>query len=212
MKLKRRQNGKTDYNRRLSLLRSKTPRLVVRKRANTIIAQVVAYDSKGDRVLASAFSKELEKLGWPHSKKNIPAAYLTGLLCGKKASERQIKKAVLDVGLKTPEHGTRTYAVLKGAVDGGLEVACNESAFPTEERIKGKHIPNAKDMEKNFEKTLKAISGAHPKVVIGKGKDRGAEEKEKEGASERGSVGALEERQPTAAAPTNEEKKEGKKK
>ena len=212
MKLKRRVTGKTDYNRRLSMLKSRAPRLVVRKRANSITAQIVSYNPTGDKVLVTAFSKELEKLGWPYSNKNLPAAYLTGLLCGKKATEKQIKKAVLDVGPKTPKHGTRTYAVLKGAVDGGLEINCNESVFPSEDRLMGKHItenvskiknkaqfstykdaPPA-DIQTHIEKIKKAISGAHPKVLIGGGKKKGTEEEK---------VGS---RQPDAGVPKPEKK------
>ena len=50
---RRRREGKTDYRKRLKLLLSRKPRLVVRKSLNNIIAQIVEYDEKGDRVVVS---------------------------------------------------------------------------------------------------------------------------------------------------------------
>ncbi len=75
---KRRYKGITNYKSRLKLLKSNKPRLVVRKTLNHIIAEIVKFDPKGDRVVAYATSQELKDLGWQFSTSNIPSAYLVG--------------------------------------------------------------------------------------------------------------------------------------
>ena len=137
---KRKRESKTNYKKRLALLLSGQSRLVIRKSLNTITAQIVNYDPKGDKVVVSATSRELQKLGWKAHKANIPSAYLTGLLLGKKAKKKNIKKAALDLGLQIPIKGGRLFAALKGAIDAGMEISHNEEALPSEERIAGKHI------------------------------------------------------------------------
>lgn len=138
--LKRRRTGKTNYEKRLALVKSKLPRLVVRKSNRYIYTQLIEFNVAGDKVLASAISGELEKFGWPGSKKNTPSAYLIGLLLGAKAKKAKVAKAVLDIGMRKPVHGSTQFAVLKGAVDAGIEINMDESAVPSEDRINGKHI------------------------------------------------------------------------
>ncbi|HDH91455.1 MAG TPA: 50S ribosomal protein L18 [Candidatus Aenigmarchaeota archaeon] len=163
MPLKRRRLGKTDYKKRLKLLLSKKPRLVVRKSLRYITAQIIEFDPKGDRTLVSVTSKELRKLGWKFACDNTPAAYLTGLLIGKRASEKGIEEAILDMGLYRSTKGSRIYAVVKGARDAGLNVPVDENIFPSEDRIKGLHIANYlkkfKDIPEEFEKIKKKIMG-----------------------------------------------------
>ena len=137
MPFRRRREGKTNYKKRLKLLLSKKPRLVVRKSLKYIRAQIVEFDKKGDKTLASAFSRELKKLGWKYACDNLPAAYLTGLLIGKRALEKGISEAVLDMGLYPSTKGSRIYACVKGALDAGLKIPCSEDVLPSEERIKG---------------------------------------------------------------------------
>ena len=137
---RRRREGKTNYRKRLKLLLSRKPRLVVRITNRRVIAQVVEYHPDGDRTLVYADSKELEKFGWKGDLNNTPAAYLTGLLVGKKAKDAGIEEAILDIGLRTPSRGARVFAVLKGAVDAGLEVPHSEEILPDESRIRGEHI------------------------------------------------------------------------
>lgn len=134
---RRKFEGKTDYKRRLLILKSKKPMLVIRKTNKYIIAQIIVFDKKGDRVLFSANSKELSKYGWNLSFKSIPAAYLTGLLLGKKAS-KEVKEAILYLGLQ--EKGNRLFAALKGVVDAGLNIPHNPEVFPSDDLISGKHI------------------------------------------------------------------------
>lgn len=136
---RRRKEGKTDYKKRLALLKSRTPRLVARKLSNTIIAQIVEYTEKGDKVIQGVTSKNLKAYGWKAGTKNTPAAYLTGLLCGTKAG-KELGRVVLDIGLATPVHGSIPFTVLKGAIDSGLDIKADEKVFPAQERIEGKHI------------------------------------------------------------------------
>ncbi len=154
---RRRREGKTDYRLRLKLLRSKKPRFVVRKSSNNITCQVIEYSNRGDNVLAYSDSRELKKLGWKAHAGNIPAAYLTGLLCGTRSKKKKIGEAVPDMGLYTSTKGSRLYGALKGALDGGLKIPCSEDIMPSEERISGKHIQDKKDIQKNFEAVKKKI-------------------------------------------------------
>lgn len=137
---KRKKEGKTDYKKRLKLLISGTERLVVRKTNTNTIVQIVQYNDDGDKVLVTVSSSSLKKLGWKYSTSNIPSAYLTGLLAGKKAQEKKITSAIVDLGLYTPVKGSKLYAAVKGAIDSGLDIPHSEEIYPSEDRLKGKHI------------------------------------------------------------------------
>lgn len=137
---RRRREGKTDYGARFKLIELDKARMVARITNNHIITQIIKVAPEGDQTIISAHSNELKKTGWLGSTKNISAAYLTGFLCGKKALEEGIEEAVLDIGLKSPTKGTKVFAVLKGAVDAGLNIPHGEVVLPDEERIRGEHI------------------------------------------------------------------------
>ncbi|RLI82763.1 50S ribosomal protein L18 [Archaeoglobales archaeon] len=137
---RRRREGKTNYRKRLRLLVSRKPRLIVRITNSRVIAQIAEYDPVGDRILVSVDSSMLTKYGWKGDLNNTPAAYLTGLLIGKKAIEAGVREVVLDIGLKTPTKGSRVFAVLRGAVESGLEVPHSPEVFPDDQRIRGEHI------------------------------------------------------------------------
>jgi large subunit ribosomal protein L18 len=138
---RRRREGKTDYRSRRALVLSRLPRLVVRRTLKHIIVQIVEAEVAGDQVVASAHSRELAKTyGWQGNCRNVPAAYLTGLLCGLKAIVHGVKKAVLDIGLHSPSRGSRVFAALKGVLDAGVTVLHSESILPDETRIGGRHI------------------------------------------------------------------------
>ncbi|RUM34087.1 MAG: 50S ribosomal protein L18 [Archaeoglobus sp.] len=139
VKYRRRREGKTNYRKRLKLLLSKKPRLVVRITNRRVIAQIVEYSPNGDRVLVAVDSSKLREFGWKGDENNTPAAYLTGLLLAKMA-KNVVDSAVLDIGLHSPTSGSKVFAVLKGAVDGGLDVPHSEEVFPDESRIRGEHI------------------------------------------------------------------------
>ena len=58
---RRKREGKTDYRRRLKLLLSGKPRLVVRKTSNHAIAQLVEYTLQGDKVHLFLINKRLDR-------------------------------------------------------------------------------------------------------------------------------------------------------
>ncbi|MBN1502035.1 50S ribosomal protein L18 [Candidatus Woesearchaeota archaeon] len=134
---RRKRSGKTNYRKRIALLKSNKTRFVVRKSNRNLVVQFIDFYTKGDKVLVTLNSSKLEEYGWKLSKKNIPAAYLLGLLASKKSP---VKEAVLDIGLHTPTKGAKIFAVLKGAADGGLNIHYTEGKFSDEERISGAHI------------------------------------------------------------------------
>ena len=137
---RRKRQEKTNYKKRLALLKSNKPRLVVRLSLKNASAQLVEFQPEGDRILAAAHTKELIKSGWKAPTGNVPSSYLLGFLIGKKAMTKNIKEAVLDIGLKHSIKGSRCYAVLKGAIDSGLNVPFSEEILPSQDRICGKHI------------------------------------------------------------------------
>ncbi len=139
-KFRRRREGKTDYKARKALIISGRPRLVTRASINNVIAQVIVAKPKGDEVLVSAHSRELEKFGWKAPRGNLPAAYLTGYLCGLKAKAAGVQEAIFDIGLYAPTKGARIFAVLKGVLDAKLNVPHSEDKLPDEKRLRGEHI------------------------------------------------------------------------
>lgn len=134
---RRRRECVTDYRKRLALLKSGQPRLIVRKSNRLVIVQLVKWED-GDHTVASASSNELKKFGWP-PRANLPTAYLTALLCGLRAKKAGVSAAVLDTGLARPTKGSFIFAALKGAIDAGLDVPHGEELFD-EARISGAHI------------------------------------------------------------------------
>ncbi len=140
VKLRRRREGKTDYQARKALVMSGRPRLVTRTSVRNVNAQIIIAKQIGDQVLASANSRELvKKYGWKAPAGNIPAAYLTGLLVGLKAKAAKVDGSILDIGLITPTKGARIFAVLQGVVDAGVEVPHSEEKI-AKDRLKGDHI------------------------------------------------------------------------
>lgn len=137
---RRKRQKKTDYKRRLRLLLSRKPRVLVRVTNKSLIAQVVQFSPKGDLVIAGMTSAKLKEQGWPYSLKNMPAAYLTGLLLGKMAVHKGCREAVMDTGFRTPIIKGRIYAFLKGLLDGGLVVDHSTEIFSSDERLVGRHI------------------------------------------------------------------------
>jgi large subunit ribosomal protein L18 len=138
--LRRRREGKTDYQARKALVLSGKPRLVTRNSLKNFTAQIVVAKPYGDEVLAAAHSRELKKkYGWKAPTGNVPAAYLTGLLCGLKAKSKGVREAVLDVGLISPTKGSKVFAALSGVLDAGVNVPHDEEKI-VKERAKGEHI------------------------------------------------------------------------
>ncbi len=137
---RRRREERTDYRLRRSLLVSGKPRAVVRVTNKYVYVQVTTAKASGDFVQAVACSKELAKLGWKGGSGNLPSAYLTGALAGRRALEKGIKEAILDIGLKSSSKGSKVYAALKGLVDSGLEVPHSPNNIPPDERLAGGHV------------------------------------------------------------------------
>ena len=137
---RRRKEGRTDYQARKALVLSGKPRLVTRATLKNMTAQIITAKPHGDEVLVSAHSKELENYEWKAPRGNLPAAYLTGLLCGLKAKEKDVKEVILDLGLHSPSKSARVFAVLKGVLDAGIQVPHSEEKLPDEKRIEGEHI------------------------------------------------------------------------
>ncbi len=136
---RRRVEYKTDYQARFSFLKSEKPRLVVRKSNRYIIAQIVQSNLAQDKVIASVNSKQLLEQGWPKEKegslKSLHAAYLTGFFLAKNVKGK-VKEVFLDSGLYRNIRGSRIYAAVKGAIDGGLVVPHDKGVLPSEERLK----------------------------------------------------------------------------
>jgi len=143
---KRRRQNKTDYLKRLKLLKSKSPRIVFRKTNKYIIAQYITSKQAQDRIEIGINSKNLMNYGWPEkakgSLKSLPASYLTGYLIGKKILKQKLKKPILDIGMIRALHKNRAYAFTKGLIDAGVKINCQEKVFPDESRIKGEHMKN----------------------------------------------------------------------
>jgi len=131
-------------------------RLVVRFTNKDIICQIAYASVEGDEILAAAYGHELKNYGVLHGFKNYSAAYATGLLVARRAlKELKLDEhyvgleeatgemfevdeledgprpftVLLDVGLSRTTTGTRLFAALKGAVDGGLSIAHENKRF-----------------------------------------------------------------------------------
>jgi large subunit ribosomal protein L18 len=138
---RRRAEGKTNYHRRMKLLKSNKLRVVIRVSNNHVIVQIIQSKIGGDKIVVSAHSKELvSKFGWNANTGNVPAAYLTGFLAGIRAKKQNVEEAILDLGIFY--HRNRVLAAFKGILQSGIEIPYNENFFPEniEEIIKGAHI------------------------------------------------------------------------
>jgi len=124
-------------------------RLVVRKTNTDVIAQITYAKVTGDVVIAAAYAHELKNFGVPVSTSNYAACYATGLLLARRVLTKlglaakyqgQTKPdgndfnvdsgekgsrpftAALDVGIARTTTGAGVFAVMKGALDGGLNI------------------------------------------------------------------------------------------
>ncbi|XP_022758842.1 60S ribosomal protein L5-like [Durio zibethinus] len=130
-------------------------RLVARFSNKDIIAQVVHASIAGDIVLAAAYAHELPHYGLEVGLTNYAAAYCVGLLLARRvlkqlemddeyegnveatgedftvepAESRRPFRALLDVGLVRTTTGNRVFGVLKGALDGGVDIPHSEKRF-----------------------------------------------------------------------------------
>jgi len=132
-------------------------RLIVRISNRDVTAQIAYARIEGDFVLSAAYSHELPRYGIKHGLTNYAACYCTGLLLARRtlqkfslddryAGKEEVDgemycvednesgpgafRAHLDVGLARTTTGAKVFAVMKGVVDGGIEVPHSEKRFP----------------------------------------------------------------------------------
>jgi len=146
---RRRREGKTNYKKRLAMLKSGKPRLVFRKSNRHCIVQIVSYKMPCDETIVHVTTKHLKRYGWL-GKSNIPSAYLCGYLAAKKALKKGVEEAILDMGLLTPIKKSSAFAALKGVLDAGLNIPHGKEALPDENRISGRHIEEHSRPEGKF--------------------------------------------------------------
>jgi len=144
-------------------------RLVVRFSNKDITLQIAYATIQCDRILTAAYSHELKNYGVKGAVTNYAAAYATGLLIARRAlthlkladkyvgqekvdgkpylvkeieGERRPFYVLLDVGLNRTSTGSRVFAALKGAVDGGLQIPHNNRRFAGFDSSKNKFDPS----------------------------------------------------------------------
>jgi len=143
---RRRKENKTDYNKRLKLLKGEKPRIIFRKTNRFIITEYVISKEAQDKVVVGLDSRKLMEYGWPKetegSLKSITASYLTGYLIGKIIIKQKLETPILDVGMNRAIHKNRIYAFIKGLIDAGIKMNCKKEFFPEESRINGEHLKN----------------------------------------------------------------------
>merc|ERR1712023_131272 len=134
-------------------------RFVVRFSNKDITCQVISSKIKGDVTHCAAYAHELPRYGLKVGLTNYSAAYCVGLLCARRLLKKynldgnfegtaevtaeyedsyvhgndedgpNAFHALLDVGLKRTTLGSKIFAAMKGAFDGGLEIPHNEKKF-----------------------------------------------------------------------------------
>ena len=142
--LRRIRSEKTNYKKRKIMLMSKRDFITINVTNENTQVQILKPEISGDKVIASAHSRFLLKDGWKGSRKNIPAAYLTGYFAGKKALSKGVDSAIVYSG--TRKYTQRMAAVVKGVIDAGMKVPSDEETFPPEERISGEHLKVKNDI------------------------------------------------------------------
>eukprot|EP00746_Dinoflagellata_sp_MGD_P149364 gnl/MRDRNA2_/MRDRNA2_81402_c1_seq1.p1 gnl/MRDRNA2_/MRDRNA2_81402_c1~~gnl/MRDRNA2_/MRDRNA2_81402_c1_seq1.p1 ORF type:complete len:284 (+),score=-12.55 gnl/MRDRNA2_/MRDRNA2_81402_c1_seq1:46-897(+) len=129
-------------------------RLVVRFSNREIRSQIAIATISGDKVICSAHSHELHTYGLEVGLTNYSAAYCIGLLCASRCAHKfglslvypalnsvdneelssvrgcpRPFNLILDKGLKIASTGSKIFAALKGAIDGGVKIPHNEKRF-----------------------------------------------------------------------------------
>lgn len=159
---RRKRERKTNYSKRINLLKSEKPRVVFRRTNNYILGQYVTSEDAQDKVVFGNDSRELLKYGWPEkakgSLKSITAAYLTGYLTGTKIKKQDLENPIMDFGMSKIKYKGRLFAFLKGLIDAGIEISCKEEAFPEQEKIEGEQLKNKVE----FNKIKSSIDNASP--------------------------------------------------
>ena len=149
--LRRIRNEKTNYSKRKRMLMGHRDFITVQISNENTQVQIHQPKLTGDIVISSAHSRFLTQKGWKGSRKNIPAAYLTGYSAGKKALGKGTSSAIMYSG--TRKYTQRMAAALKGIIDAGVEVPANEETFPPEARLNGEHLKVKNDI-KNMKSSI----------------------------------------------------------
>lgn len=136
--IKRIRQHKTNYRKKAAILVGRHHFITVKVTNQNVLTRLLDPDIKGDKVLATAHSRELVKQGWNGSLNSLPACYLTGILLGKKCLEKNFDSGVLYTGMNP--FTSRVAACLKGIVDAGVHVPASEDSFPEQDRLDGNHI------------------------------------------------------------------------
>ncbi|MFH1326533.1 MAG: 50S ribosomal protein L18 [archaeon] len=140
---RRRKENKTNYLKRLKLLKGEVPRIVFRKTNRYLISQYVVSEEAQDSIKIGINSKKLLNYGWPKenkgSLKSIPASYLLGFLMGNQITKEKLKTPIIDFGLHRVLHKTKVHSFIKGLIDSGIKIKHKEEALPKEEKIKGQN-------------------------------------------------------------------------
>jgi len=132
-------------------------RMTVRITNRDVIAQIAYARIEGDVIVAAAYSHELPRYGIKVGLTNYASCYCTGLLLARRILKKfkldsiyegqtEIDgemysvehvddgpgafRAHLDTGLAHTTTGARIFGVMKGAVDGGIEIPHSEKRFP----------------------------------------------------------------------------------
>jgi len=154
-------------------------RIVARFTNKDISVQIIWATIEGDKVIAAAYAHELVRYGIKNGLTNYAASYATGLLVARRllkklkldkvyegtteingeethtedvAGKPGAFKCYLDVGLSRTTTGAKLFAVMKGAVDGGLNIPHSNRRFPGY---------NAEDKKFDAEVHRKHIFGGH---------------------------------------------------
>jgi large subunit ribosomal protein L18 len=155
---RRRRERKTDYSKRINLLKSGSPRIVFRKTNRYLIAQYIISKEAKDMIKNGLTTKILLNYGWPEkargSLKSVTAAYLLGILMSKKISDKK-NNPIIDIGMIRNVHKSKLYAFIKGLIDSGINLKYNEGIFPDENRIRGEHLKNKIPFEQIKSKIIK---------------------------------------------------------
>ena len=154
----RARRGRRARSHPLCPFRFNTPkyRLVVRISNRDVTCQIAHATLAGDSILAAAYAHELPRNGLKVGLTNYAAVYCTGLLVARRAltklgladtykgaeqatgedySVEEVEGAprpfcvLLDTGLKRTSTGSRVFAALKGALDGGLDIPHGDKRF-----------------------------------------------------------------------------------
>jgi len=132
-------------------------RMIVRFTNKDIVCQIAYAKIEGDMIVCAAYAHELPNYGVKVGLTNYAAAYCTGLLLARRVLKKFKLDSIyegqteidgddymvesqegqpgafrcfLDVGLARTTTGAKVFGVLKGAVDGGLEIPHSNKRFP----------------------------------------------------------------------------------